>query len=56
MRFAKSKSVLKAKLEVQVSHRIQHSSKGAAVLDGNAILWFLNWPKHGFLSHLAEAM
>ena len=46
---------MKANLEVQVSHRI-HSSKGAVVLDGNVILWCLNWPKDGFLSHLAEAM
>ena len=55
MRFAKAKSVLKANLEVQVSHRI-HSSKGAVVVDGNAILWCLNWPKDGFPSHLVQAM
>ena len=55
MRFANAKSVLKANLEVQVSHRI-HSSLGAVVLDGPVILWYLNWPKNCFLSHLAEAM
>ena len=32
MRFAKAKSVLKANLEVQVSHRI-HSSKGPVTVD-----------------------
>ena len=46
---------LKANMEVQVSHRI-HSSKGAVFVDGNAILWCLNWSKDGFLSHLVEAM
>ncbi len=55
MKFAKTKSVLKANLEVQVSRRI-NSSKGAAIIDGNAILWCLDWPKECVLSHLAEKL
>ncbi len=55
MRFAKTKSVLKANLEVQVFRRI-NSSKGAVIIDGNAILWCQDWPKECVLSHLAEQL
>jgi len=52
---ANAKVIWKANLEVQVSCCIL-SSKGAVVVDGNAIIWCLIWPKDGILSHLAEAM
>ena len=55
-RFAKAKVDLeKQALEVQVS-RSMHCSKGAVVIDGYALLWCLDWPKDGFVSHLAEKM
>ena len=46
MRITKSKSTLKRKLQVEQSSRTL-PTPGTIVVDGCAILWTIQWPKHG---------
>ena len=46
MRITKSKSTLKRKLQVQQSSRTLPTPE-TIVVDGCAILWTIQWPKHG---------
>jgi hypothetical protein len=48
MRIAQSKSVLKKRLQVEVSERISQFPN-TILLDGCALLWSINWPTHGIV-------
>lgn len=46
MRITKTKSILKKKLQVEVSDRLS-SSPDAFIIDGCAVLWVIRWPTKG---------
>ena len=46
MRIAKNKSVLKNKLQVEVSDR-NIGSPDVTIIDGSALLWAVHWPEQG---------
>ena len=46
MRITKTKSVMKKKLQVEVSDRLS-SSPDAFIIDGCAVLWVIRWPTKG---------
>ena len=46
MRLTKTKSILKKKLQVEVSDRLS-SSPHAFIIDGCAVLWVIRWPTKG---------
>ena len=50
MRIAKSKSVLKNKLQIEQSARQVHNP-GVVVIDGCAILWHIQWPTSGIIKN-----
>ena len=52
MQPSRNKAVLKNSLQVEVSNR--HLECGAAIIDGNAILWASHWPSKGTVENLAE--
>ena len=53
MLIATQKSVLKEKLQVEVSYRSLENTS-ACVVDGSAILWILEWPVNGVVEEIAE--
>ena len=48
LRISKSKSILKRRLQVEVTNP-SRGTGDAVVIDGCAILWVLQWPSKGFI-------